>query len=197
EHDVEQDDLHDGGDKDAAASQRLRYVDHLQLVVDLPRGLEDEEETAREQDEVASGHAAPQDLEEGTGEAHDPRDREQQADAHADGEDEAEPAREALLPGGEAADQDGDEDDVVDAEDDLHRRERDQGDEAFGSPERVHGEHYARGGRSARAGRTVALDTRRRLTERSTPTGTGLPQIADHQPALTFAASPSWWPLPN
>ena len=36
---------------------------------------------------------------------------------------------------GRRADQDGEEDDVVDAEDDLHRRQRDESDEAVGGQE--------------------------------------------------------------
>ena len=42
------------------------------------------------------------------------------------------PSRRAqwLLVRGQAPDQDGQEHDIVDAEDDLHRRQRDEGDEA-------------------------------------------------------------------
>jgi hypothetical protein len=91
-------------------------------------GLEDEEEAARQQDEIAPGYTAAQDLEERTGGPHHPRDREQEADARAEGEDEAKPAR---------------ENHVVDAEDGLHRGERSQRDEALGCKERIHGEHHA------------------------------------------------------
>ena len=65
------------------------------LLVDLPRGLEDEEEAAAQQDQVAAGDAAAEHGDERLGEAHDPRDREEQADADAEGEDEAEAPRDA------------------------------------------------------------------------------------------------------
>ena len=80
----------------------------------------------------------PSTAEERRGEAHHPRDREQQEHADAQGQDQPEPAGE-LAPGlGQAADQDRDEDDVVDAEDDLHGGQRGQRQEAVGGEERAH-----------------------------------------------------------
>ena len=61
-------------------------------------------------------------------EPHDVDDREQQDDAHHHCQHEADDARTALLRLREPTGQDRDEDDVVDSEDDLEGREREQGE---------------------------------------------------------------------
>ena len=75
----------------------------LDLLVDLPGGLADQEEAAAQQDEVAPRDAAAEHGHEGLGEAHHPRDREEQADADAEGQDEPEPPRDLAPALGQAA----------------------------------------------------------------------------------------------
>src|SRR4030067_681432 len=69
----------------------------LDLVVDLPRGLGDEEESAAQEDQVPPRDGMPEDGREGCGQAHDPRDREEEADADQERERQAQPARRRLL----------------------------------------------------------------------------------------------------
>src|SRR5690606_26694329 len=71
----------------------------------------------------------------------EPRDAQEQDDASACGEAQAELAGEAAPLGRELPRHDGDEDDVVDAEDDLQRSERDE------RGDRRDGEEFHHGGR--------------------------------------------------
>ena len=124
EDDVEHRDLDEdrGGEGGAPAPHRLLVAD-LEAVVDLEGGLGDEEETSRGEQEVAAAHALPEEREEVGGEPHDPGDGEEQRDARGERCEEPEPAGERLAPWRETADDDGEEHDVVEPEDDLHRRQ--------------------------------------------------------------------------
>lgn len=122
----------------------------LDLVADLPRGLADEEEAPGEEDEVLArdaeadgcvsgglellgrgvGLGDERDLEERGREAHEPGDGEEEGDAGDHREEQADAAGGFTLRFGKGVGEDGDEDDVVDAEDDLEAGERDEGDEA-------------------------------------------------------------------
>ncbi len=128
EDDVHQHDLDDDGrERPAAARGRGRVGTGLDLVVDLPRRLEDEEEATRDEDEVAPGQ--PPDDKERPREAHDPRDREQEGQPGSERQGQAQAPRPRLLGRRQAAAEDRDEDDVVDAEDQLHRGQGDQREE--------------------------------------------------------------------
>jgi hypothetical protein len=72
------------------------------------------------------------------GEAHDPGDGEEQQDAHAHRGEQAGAPRLALLIDRQLARQDGDEDDVVDAQHHLQEGECEQGNQAIGGEERMH-----------------------------------------------------------
>ena len=61
-------------------------------------------------------------------EPHDPGDRKQQQNSRAHCRQQANPAGQRLLARRQATADDRDEDDVVDAQDDFHRRQGDQGD---------------------------------------------------------------------
>ena len=78
------------------------------------------------------------DLEERRGEADDPAQDEQQADAHPHRRDDADPADEVALTLGQLARDDRDEDDVVDAQDDLEGGQRQQGDPGLGVGQDLH-----------------------------------------------------------
>ena len=99
-----------------------------QRVVDLERALGEQEQAAEEQDQVPPGHAESREGDERLGEAREPDDREQQRDPREHREREAADPRRLLALGRQPPDQDRDEDDVVDAEDDLQRRQRQECD---------------------------------------------------------------------
>ncbi len=124
-------------------TRRLGGVLGLELVVDLPRGLPDQEEAPAQEDEIASGEGVPADREEGAGQPHQPGNREEEPDADQEGQPDSEPPGQRLLGAGQAGGEDGDEDDVVDAEDDLHRRQRRESDQGVPGEEGVHGQRDA------------------------------------------------------
>ena len=62
----------------------------FELVVDLVGRLGDQEQPAREQDEIAAGDLLAEHGEQRTGQPHDPGDRQQHEDAHDHGQAEAE-----------------------------------------------------------------------------------------------------------
>ena len=97
----------------------LRPILPLQLVVDLPRALGHQEEAARDQDEVAPRDLVPHQDEERRGEPHDPGEAQQQQDAREHRQREPDGAGLRLLVLRQLPREDGDEDDVVDAEDEL------------------------------------------------------------------------------
>ena len=139
EDDVEDHDLaDDGGKRRRDAGAGVAFL-AFELLVDFDGGFPEEEEAAADEDEVASREAVVEGVEERLCEAHDPGEGEEEQDAHAHGAGEAEGAGAWLLVAGQLADQDGDEDDVVDAEDDFEKGECGKRDEPVGGEEGVHG----------------------------------------------------------
>jgi hypothetical protein len=142
EDQIEHDDLGDHADEGRGLGLRrqLLFVAAHRLLVDLHHALADEEHPSGEQDQIAARHrvdvvaldpslgheAQGRPVEERLLQAHHPLDPEQEADAGPEREAEADDASGALLLGRERADQDRQEDDVVDPEHDLHEREREQ-----------------------------------------------------------------------
>jgi len=92
-----------------AAQAILAALEHL---VDLFRAFPEEKESAADQDQVAAGDLRAGDREKRLGQRHDPGDREQEAEAGQHRQRQADEARARALLLGQAADQDGDEDDV-------------------------------------------------------------------------------------
>src|SRR6185503_7157465 len=128
-----------------AAAGRGHLFTGLDLVVDLPRRLGDQEQSAEQEDQVAAGDlTAERAAKERAREPHHPRDREQQEQARDEGQPQAHLARQRLLGGGQPAADDRDEDEVVDAQDDLERGQGQQRDEAIGGEERAHRSAYYR-----------------------------------------------------
>lgn len=145
EHDLDHDLSHGSGSGGGAAL--LGAVRAFELVVDFADGLDDEEEASDEEDEVLAGEGEftgmvvvravrggfalterPWDGEERFLHAEDEAEQEEEDDSWDDGEDEALAAGFFTLGGGEFAGEDGDEDDVVDAEDDFEDDEGEQAD---------------------------------------------------------------------
>jgi hypothetical protein len=79
-----------------------------------------------DQDQVSPGEGMVEELEERRGQADDEADREQQPDAHEHRRAQPEYSRAVALMHGQLGHHDRDEHDVVDAEDDLERGQRDQ-----------------------------------------------------------------------
>src|SRR6185503_20979274 len=90
-----------------------------------------QEQPADRQDQIASGELVAEDREEGGGQAAQPGQGKQQQDARAHRQQQAGAPRRQLLRRGQLSRQDRDEDDVVDAEDDLEKGERRQRDQGF------------------------------------------------------------------
>jgi hypothetical protein len=99
----------------------------VQLVMDLHGGLADQEEASEQQDEIAPRDVVPQHREERPRELHDPGDAEQQQDARDERPRQPQRAGLGLLLGRQLTGENGDENDVVDAEHDLEHRQREQG----------------------------------------------------------------------
>jgi hypothetical protein len=95
----------------------------IEAAVDLVRALGQQEEAAEDQHQVSARDLLADDGEERGREADDPAQREEQGDAHEHRHHEPEAAGLGLVLFRQLAGQDGDEDDVVDAEDDLQRGE--------------------------------------------------------------------------
>ena len=135
EDEVEDQDLEDR----AAEGQVQRLAHHLVLVVrgidrvvDLLGRLPDQEEAARDQDQVAPGEAVPEGGEDGLGQADDEGDGREQDEPHDQRRRDAEAAGPGPVLGGQLVGQDRDEDEVVDAEHHLHRDQRHHGRPALG-----------------------------------------------------------------
>ena len=98
----------------------------FELVVNLVRALGDQEEAADDENQVAAGNLLAERGEERGGQPHHPRNRQQQADADEHRQRQAQLARPLALLLRQLPRQDRDEDDVVDAEDDLEDGQRAQ-----------------------------------------------------------------------
>ena len=104
----------------------------------LVRAFGEQEQAAAEEDEVAPRDAVAEGCEQLVGQSHHPGDRQQEGDAGEHGQPEAEDAPWVLLFCGHPANNDRQKDDVVDAEDDFKRGERQQRDPRFGADEQFH-----------------------------------------------------------
>ena len=128
EHHVDDDDLQDdGGEARLHALRGMAFLTFGELV-DFHGRLPHQEQAARDEDEIPAGDLRAGDREQRRGEAHDPRQHQQQPDAHEHGEEQADAARVLALLALELVDQDRDENDVVDAEHQLERRQREKRD---------------------------------------------------------------------
>ena len=121
----------DGDDLDNDEGKR-RVLDRLgravfalvyafDLRMHLMRRLGDEEQAADDQDHVVPGEAPAHHGEDRLGKADQPSQAEQEKNAEDEREAEPDLARPCHIGGIEPRDQDGDEDDIVDAEDDFER----------------------------------------------------------------------------
>ena len=90
---------------------------------------------------MLAGELVVQDREEGFLQPHDPADGQEQPQASRQGQDESQLPGPALLSLGEAVGQDRDEDDVVDAQDDLHQGQGQEAEPHLGGEQALKFEH--------------------------------------------------------
>ncbi len=140
EDDIEQQDLHQHPGKARRHPVARMLLGAFQAVVDLEGALDQQEQAAAEQDQVAPGEGVIQDRKKGPGQGHHPDQGEQQGDAGEHRQGQAEDAGSGPLLLGQAGNQDGDEDDVVDAQDDLQGGKGGQRDPGLGLKNPFHGE---------------------------------------------------------
>ncbi|CPJ10356.1 Uncharacterised protein [Bordetella pertussis] len=126
EHCVQRHDLHDHlperGVLRTPAAARVRVA--LDAFVQLHGALEQQEQPAQDEDQVAAGYLRAPHREQRRGQRHHPGDAGQQAQPHQQGQRQAYHARAVALVRGQLVGQDGDEHQVVDAQHDL---QHDQG----------------------------------------------------------------------
>ena len=94
--------------------------------MDLEHALGEQEQAAEQQHHIPPREAPAGELQPGLHQTREPHDREQQDDARQHRQRESAKARPVLQPRRQPLYQDGEKDDVVDAEDDLEERERDE-----------------------------------------------------------------------
>ena len=121
---------------DAAALARP-VLAALELVVNLVGRLGEQEQAAADQDQVAAGDVPPEDVNSGSVSRAIQVIENSSASAHHHRGDQADAARALLLLLRQLGRQDRDEDDVVDPENDLQERQRDERDGQFGHGERL------------------------------------------------------------
>ena len=110
----------------------------FELLVNFMRGLVDEEQAAQQQDEIASADAVIKEAEERRGEPDHPRQATEQHHAGNDRQPQARLPRLGLLVRWQLARQDGDKDDVINAQYDLEQSQREQTDPDFGAGDPIH-----------------------------------------------------------
>ena len=108
------------------------------LVVDLVGALGDQKEATPDEDEVTPRDGRPEHREKGCGQAHDPREGEQQGHAADQSQGEAEKACPRLFGVRQARSQDRNENDVVDPENDFERGQGDERNPALGVGNPIH-----------------------------------------------------------
>src|SRR2546423_2621209 len=103
----------------------------LEGFVDFARALGQQKQPAGNEDQVATRYGMPEHGEERRGQSDDPRKRREERDAGDHRAEQSDAPRATLLLLGEFPRQDGNEDDVVDAEDDLEHRQCEQTEPGF------------------------------------------------------------------
>ena len=91
----------------------------LEAVMDFKGALDQQEKTASDQDQVAAGKRMAPDGKQGLAQAHDPRDGDQEYDPHDHGKCQPDQSGALSLLFRQAANQNGDENDIVDAQYDF------------------------------------------------------------------------------
>ena len=113
-------------------------VGALQPFVQLHGALEQQEQAAGEQDQIAAGERLVENSEQRRGQGDQPGDAGQQHQAHDQRQDQANHPRPVALGGRQLVGEDGDEDQIVDAKDDLQHHQSRQTEPDRGISEPFH-----------------------------------------------------------
>src|SRR5690606_20888163 len=145
----------------------------FEFAVDFVGCLGQKEESAQNQNQVPPRDLGSQNAEERFGEAHDPRQGEQERNAAEKGEGEANRARSGLLVLWKSSRKDRDEDDVVDSQDDLEGGQRAESDPGLrvGDPVQWAVRIWFRSGRYEVRWRAAGYQSPAGLRRRSRPSG--------------------------
>ena len=100
----------------------------LDALVNFNRSLVNQKQSTPDQNQISPGERLPRDSKQRSGQAHDPGNGRQERQTGAEREDQTEPTRGCLAIGGKAAGEDGQEDKIVDTQDDFHHRQSQQAD---------------------------------------------------------------------
>ena len=157
EDDVEQEDLDDDGGERRRHLRARPALCPFELVVNFVRALGDQEQAAKDQNQIAARNVLA-DGEERFGQTHHPGNRQQQRDADEHRQRQADLARPLPVPRAQLSGQDRNEDDVVDTEDDFENGQR---------PERNPSSRRWRPSRMRSSGNHVVLRRRRGSREPS------------------------------
>ena len=106
--------------------------------VNLRRAFVDQEQTAADQDQIAPRERLACDGEQRFAQVHDPGKHGQQGQTRPHGQNQTDPACDGLPFARQAFGEDGEEDKVVDPQDDFHDRQGQQADPDLGVGERNH-----------------------------------------------------------
>ncbi len=143
-----------------------------------------QEQAAEEQDQIAARDIVPDNGEPRRRQPDDPGEREQQHDARDHRAQQAEAACARLLRDGQLPGEDGDEDDVVDAEDDLEERQRPEGNPSLWVSNPVH--HLLCMSKRSSAKPVAGRSTCRAFASRSAHRSCGV-HSSDSAPTRRFA----------
>ena len=124
--DVEQSDHADGAPETARLALVLVLVVHVDFVVDFLGGLEQQEQSAEDQNDVAARKIMAEDRQQGLVQVNQPEHAAQQRQTEHHRQSEAETRGLGLLPRRQALRRHGDENEIVDAQDNFQRRQRQQ-----------------------------------------------------------------------
>jgi hypothetical protein len=124
EHNVDEPNLDDRANEARVLDLVALASRSLETMVNLERRFREQEQAAADQNQVAARDVDVEHAEQRLLQPHDPRQEQQQQDARAHREAEAKEPRALPLRLGQAPDENADEDDVVDAENDLEQRQR-------------------------------------------------------------------------
>jgi hypothetical protein len=127
-HRIDDHDLRHDRPEAGVPCHRLVVRVRLDALVDLGGCLDEEEKSAADEDQIAPGELESPHAEQRLLERDHPADARQECQAHHQGEGQAEDAGTVALPRRQPVGEDGDEDQVVDAKNELERDQREETD---------------------------------------------------------------------
>ena len=133
EYDIQQGNLHNNGRKGGLDLHILAVLcpTHFDDFIDLAGGFLDQEKATQKEHRIPTIDAIPHDVDEGLPQPNDPRDRKQHHDSENQRQSYTERARLGSNILRQFVRQNADKNDVVNPQDNLQKRERQEGEEGF------------------------------------------------------------------